>query len=1059
MNPRQRVKEIFEAALDCPPNEREQLLVELCANDDFVRTEVEALLNAHAESDGFLSDSPLDKLAFDQIPALDLTGRRIGVYELQSEIGQGGMATVYLAERTDGEYRQQVALKLVSQHGPLGEITRRFKRERQILASLDHPNIARLLGGGTTEDGRPYLVMEYIAGQPITHFCRKYNLSLTERLRLFQTVCAAVAYAHRNLVIHRDIKPGNILVTPSAEGNMGTVKLLDFGIAKLLAPGFGEQKTITGLRPLTPHYASPEQLREETITTATDVYSLGVLLYELLTRAHPHDLKNRPLHEVIRQICEEDAPPPSSRASQLRGDLDNIILLALRKDPRQRYQTVEQFSEDISRYLAGEAISARPATLLYRTGKFARRNKTGVAIVTTILFLLLAGLFFTLRQNRMQRYQLYAADMRQAGQDWAEGNLVQMGALLEAHRPGTASDEWRGFEWFTLWKLLHIEKFTLHHQAWVPTVVYTPDSKMILTGSRDGRIEIWDARNGRSLGLFTAFSEGIYRLLISNDGKKLAADDQFGRIGIWNFPSREFIAAIPSSKLYQAYPVFSPDSKQLALKMDGQPIQVWDANNGQLIAEYFFPAGLDVIQDGPVIYAPDGRLLCLTRRERQWELWDVIARRVVGRLDPQSENPRALITYYPTGYLFSRDGQRLYLATRDFMTRVWDLRSGKLLHVFDGHQAFVETPALSHDDKLLATGSDDKTLRLWDTQTGKLLATVKNESQTFSPVFSPDDKFLAAVCMRAFRVKVWDVTQLLAGQTVFPGVRNIVLAPDGKTFLADHNSRDQSELFDLSSGQPIFTYPIKTDQTASFSPDGKLIALRKGYEKSVEVLETASGKTIATLKGHSLLILAIAFSPDGKTLATAGQDRIVKLWDTATWRERANLVGHTDKIWCVGFSPDGSKLASGGYDDTVRVWDTASGNELMTLRGHRAWVPSVKFSPDGKLLASASWDYTIKLWDASTGRELRTLTGNANSVYTVAFSPDGNRLASGGDDQVVRIWDVPTGEQLTALTGHTDKVWQVYFTPDGQTLISASGKETLVWRAATEDEVWTRDGK
>ncbi|MEK7832066.1 MAG: serine/threonine-protein kinase, partial [Acidobacteriota bacterium] len=331
------------------------------------------------------------------------------------------MATVYLAERIDGEFRQQVALKIVWPGANDEEITRRFKQERQILASLDHPNIARLLDGGTTEKGWPYLVMEYIAGQPITRYCRDRKLPLAERLRLFQSVCAAVAYAHRNLVIHRDIKPSNILVTE--DGTVKLPKLLDFGIAKLLAPESSEQQTITGLRPMTPEYASPEQLREETITTATDVYSLGVLLYELLAGAHPFDLKNLPLHELIRIVCEEDPPPPSTRAPQLRGDLDNVVLKALNKEPRQRYQTVEQFSDDISRYLDGKTVIARPATLFYRTGKFARRNKTAVAVTATVILLLLVALFITLRQNRQQRYQLYAADMRQAGQDWAEGNL------------------------------------------------------------------------------------------------------------------------------------------------------------------------------------------------------------------------------------------------------------------------------------------------------------------------------------------------------------------------------------------------------------------------------------------------------------------------------------------------------------------------------------------------------------------------------------------------------------------------------------------------------------
>ena len=373
---KQQIKETFESVLDRPPDERERLLSQLCANDAVVRAEVEELLRAHTEADGFLAGSPFSELLLQSnvAPPFDFAGRRIGVYELRREIGHGGMATVYLAERMDGEYRQQVALKLVSPHGDLSEITRRFKRERQILAALDHPNIARLLDGGTTAEGWPYLVMEYIAGVPITQHCRVRNLALADRLRLFQTVCAAVAYAHRNLVIHRDIKPSNILVTED-----GAVKLLDFGIAKLLAPdAAGEaQPTITGLRPMTPEYASPEQMREETITTATDVYSLGVLLYELLTGAHPHDLKDRPLHEITRIVCEEDPPPPGVRVSQLRGDLDNITLMAPTQRPSPALpnrRTTQRRHQSLS---AGQNCQCSPgdAVLPHRQIRAAKQNK------------------------------------------------------------------------------------------------------------------------------------------------------------------------------------------------------------------------------------------------------------------------------------------------------------------------------------------------------------------------------------------------------------------------------------------------------------------------------------------------------------------------------------------------------------------------------------------------------------------------------------------------------------------------------------------------------------
>ncbi len=1099
-----QVKEIFESALERENPDRMSFIVEASAGDEILREAAERMLGDWEQAGDFLESPALVDagLVAPMLDPVEAEGRRIGPYKITGEIGRGGMSVVYLAERADDVYDKRVAIKLVWAGADGTEIAQKFQRERQILAHLDHPHIARLLDGGVTEEGWQYVVMEYVDGAPITEYCDQQKLSVNERLRLFQEICEAVQYSHQNLVVHRDLKPSNILVTRE-----GSVKLLDFGVAKILDQGLEDSSAAqppTVLNFLTPEYASPEHLRGERITTASDVYSLGVLLYELLTGQRPFEIKTRSPQELIRLIEEREPLRPSLAArspvrspafrrdedeigaippeggttnkrsdeAKLRGDLDNIILKALQKDPPRRYQSPRQLSEDITRHLNGEPVTARDATLAYRLGKHIRRNRGWSLTLAVVLLALIGGLIVSRQQLRaarerdlQQRRELYAADMRQAGADWSEGNLVHMDELLERHRPGNGiDDDWRGFEWFALWKLLHTEKFTLPHQAWVPTVVYTPDGKTILTGSRDGRIEMWDAQNGQSLGLLATFPEGVGKLLFSNDGKKLVAAGYFGRVGIWDFASRRLAVELPPSIQNGAWLAISPNGKRLAVRFNTyplRPIDEWDTDTGQLLATYALPPQLGKPLDGPALYSIDGKLLCLTQRDRHWELLDVATRRSIARLDPQSDNPLALVPFGPAGNLLSHDGQRLYLPTRDFLTRVWDIRSGKLLHVFTGHQDNVETPAISYDDKLLATGSDDKTLRLWDTQTGKLLATVRNESQTFSPAFSPDNKFLAAVCMRAFRVKVWDVAQLLATRSVYTGLDDVVLAPDGKTFLADEPARDRTVLCDLLSGQPIFTYSAiasrgSGDNAASFSPDGKLFTLRRDSDPSVvEVLETASGKSLAILNGHHL-VLDTAFSPDGKTLATTGYEQITRLWDTATWREHASLVGHTDRVWCVSFSPDGSKLATSGYDDTIRVWDAASGKELMTLRSHRAWVKAVKFSPDGKLLASASWDYTIKLWDVATGRELRTLTGHANSVYCLAFSPDGQRLASGGDDRTVRVWDVKTGEQLTALHGHTDKVWQVFFTPDGQTLISSSEQETRLWRAATLDEVRAR---
>ena len=421
----QKVEEIFHGALECEPNQLGAFLNEKCAGDETLRCEIEALLALHRQAGSFI-ETPIADVAAALLKEDEtdlLIGQTIGHYKISRRISAGGMGAVYLAERADRQYEKQVAIKLIKRGMDTDSVLRHFRNERQILASFDHPNIARVLDGGATENGLPYFVMEYVEGLPIDAYCDGHSLSIVERLKLFREVCAAVSYAHRHTVIHRDIKPSNILVTSG-----GTPKLLDFGIARILQPGDAVESlaTLTGVRLMTPEYASPEQVRGQALTTATDVYSLGVVLYQLLTGRKPYRLKTRAPEEISRAILEQEPSRPSTAVAKcdgdsrfeirnsklLKGDLDNIVLTALRKEPERRYQSVEQFSEDIRRHLKALPVAARKDTLAYRSATFIRRNTVATAAAALVFLTLIAGIVATTWQARKARAEKARAERR-----------------------------------------------------------------------------------------------------------------------------------------------------------------------------------------------------------------------------------------------------------------------------------------------------------------------------------------------------------------------------------------------------------------------------------------------------------------------------------------------------------------------------------------------------------------------------------------------------------------------------------------------------------------------
>ncbi len=454
-----QIKELFGQLIDLPKEEHEKFLDEHCKDNSELRKELLSLLKSFQSSENFLE---VPTIAIEPMEETHnpLVGKHIGPYLIESEIGVGGMGIVYSGKRDDDEFEQKVAIKIIK-HGFTSEyFLKRFQRERQTLANLKHPNIARLLDGGRSSEGLPYLVMEYIDGIPLTEYCNEKNLSVDEKLKLYSIVCSAVQYAHKNLIVHRDIKPGNILVDKE-----GSPKLLDFGIAKLINEDFIETEenlTQTGIAPLTPEYASPEQINGEKITTLSDIYSLGVILYQVLTGEQPYKRKSGPASNLSKSINEEKILAPSEKvktkatslprekterlSGKLKGDLDNIVMKAMHKDPEQRYSSVQELIDDINRYLKGLPVSARGDKISYRVSKFVQRHKAGVAVFVIMNLLAFAGIAAIIYQGnvaakerdkaqtelkKFEEVNNFMLDMLSSADPGAEGKDVKVYDLLE----------------------------------------------------------------------------------------------------------------------------------------------------------------------------------------------------------------------------------------------------------------------------------------------------------------------------------------------------------------------------------------------------------------------------------------------------------------------------------------------------------------------------------------------------------------------------------------------------------------------------------------------------
>jgi len=1059
-----RIREIFDSVSEREADEQAASLAQVCGADAAVLTEVERLLLAHRQTANFLETPPLvDSARFRQGDWEEIVeGRRIGPYELRREIGHGGMSAVYLAERADDVIRKQVAIKLVWPGLSGAEIERRFRQERQILANFDHPNIARLLDAGTTEDGWPYVVMEYIDGLPITDYCTERKFSIKERLKLFQDVCAAVQFAHQNLVVHRDLKPSNILVTAE-----GAVKLLDFGIAKLLGPErHPEALTRDGLYLMTPEYASPEQIRGAETTTASDIYSLGVVLYELLTGERPYQLKGLAPYEAPQVVCESEVERPSARVARsvkagesfaerdsaklrrnLSGDLDKIALKALGKDPRNRYSSAALLSEDIRRHLAGEPVEARPQTFVPRAARFIKRYKLLVASTLVVVLTLVGGILASQRQKRraealawQNRQLLYAAQISLAQQALKEGNIRRAHELLEQQKPRPGEPDLRGFEWRYLQRLAHQELATLENGSEVQAMAFSPDGRVLAAGCRDGIVRVWDVAKRELLLPLSGHTAAVWSVTFTPDNKKLVSGSSDRTIRLWNVGSGQTEYSFTGHTDAVRGTVITPDGQTMISVSDDRTIRKWDLRARRSLPP--IEAHNDSIN--AIALSPDGRAFATCSSDSTAKLWDLKSGRLLLTTTVAGEQIRSLA--------FSPDGRTIALATTGDSINLWDLTEGAQISAFTTREISWSV-AFAPSGQKLAAGSFAHTATLWDVATRRELTRLPGHiDRVYAVAFSPDERILATASKDG-TVKLWDPQHTGNGLTLHSTLSGGIswasaLSPDGKYFAAG-NDDQIIKIWDVRTWREVKTIDCRCNKVraVAYSPDGRYV-VTGGIDKIIRVWDVDSGQPVKSMPGHTNQIRSLAFSPDGKLLASASEDHTARLWEVATGREWQVISDLNDKVRAVTFSPDGQILVAAGDDPQIIFWSVPDRKKKFALptRFSRMYASNgtntISYSPDGKTLATAGSDYNAHLWDARTYRKIVSFTGHANNIWGLAFSHDGRRLATAGGDRTIRIWDVNNGYELLAID-FPGAARSLVFTHDDNNLI-VTGDSGLV---------------
>ena len=1086
----ERVKELLHQAMQLSEDERCRFLDDACAADRPLRLEIESLLAADAAAPpNFLREQPGE--AEPDFPGGLTAGSWFEQrYRLVRKLGEGGMGQVWLADQIE-PVRRLVALKLIRAGMYDQSVLLRFHAERQSLAVMDHPCIAKVFDAGATSQGQPYFVMEYVPGLPITEYCDRHRLAIAARLELFIRACEGVQHAHQKAVIHRDLKPANILVVEIDGAAMP--RIIDFGLARQTTRLEGQAvHTQFGQFIGTPGYMSPEQVdpTNQDIDTRTDVYSLGVLLCVLLTGLQPFETNRRerpPLYELLRKLRELDPPSlpamlggdreniaaaalerstdPKQLMRQLQGDLNCIALKALERERERRYRTPSELADDLRRYLKNEPVAARPANAAYQIRKFIRRHRiaAGVALAIGSLAIVasIAGLVAVRKQHEaeMQRREAQyqtgealksqsrllteVAAQRLKDSDIAAAQGIILEVLTNPKFPRDPSPEAIGvFQDVRATDRL-IAVLSGHSQR-VFSAVYSPDGSRILTASADTTARIWDSATGAQLGVLSGHADRVFDAAFSADGARIVTASRDKTARVWDARTGAQLKILDGHGDRVACAAFSPDGTRIVTASWDKLARVWDARTGALLMK--LAGHTDVLYTAS--FSPDGSRIVTASQDKTARVWNSRTGAQLAVLAGHGD--------YVASAAYSPDGSRIVTASADTTARTWDARSAAPLAVLVGHGDVVYSAAYSPDGKRIVTASWDKTARTWDAGSGAQLAVFSGHTATLaSAAFSPDGRRIVTASQDA-TARIWEghagsQSASLAHADVVYGA---AYSPDGM-HIVTASEDGIARIFDSSTGTLLEALAGHAGAVASaaYSPDGSIV-LTASQDKTARTWDARSAKVLSVFSGHVDRVYSAHYSTDGARIITGSRDKSARLWDARTGRALAVLSGHLDRVYFADFSPDGTRAVTASRDGTARIWDTGSGAQLSVLSGHADEVLTAAYAPDGGHIVTASADHTARIWDVRSPGSVPMLLRHGTRVLCAAYSPDGRRIVTTGEDKAVRIWDAASGVQLAALLGHGDVVYTAAYSPDGTRIVSSSVDRTArVWDARVPGEL------